>query len=601
MRARFEERGAIGARGGDGRRLRRRRSIFERKIIFTLLSCGFTITAPVLAAASSGAGMPAALAIPLLAAGGDVPRGGVAVDIHGGDPSARKVVSKVARDWSRVDGPRPSVEWLLARIGAALNAEGWGKGEVEVSVDSIPGGIQRCRIDLHGLAPARLSEWMWEAPEGMPQIPTGDWDPVSGDRRVWEIVDRTQERGYPFVSVQVVEASSSGEGMAVRARLREGPALKLRSLVFEGRGTTRQSYLERLSGLSTGEPIRPSRGALARDRIERSGLFSQVEGPWLRSPEGGEATLVYRLVPAPQNRAEGAVGYDGSTNSLSGFAQIDIGNLFGTGRRLAAAWERLGQDRSRLNLDYREPYLLGLPVAAEVSLAQEIEDSTWTVDDVRGVLDGDLGNGLIARLGIASHRTVQSGATSGRTETVLTIAGLGFDGRAEAGTRGSRTTLDIERGEMHRSPKIPGAEGTLLKLRALTERNQPIGGMGLVRLELSGAWVQGPDSLPRPEAVGLGGSATLRGYEEEVFRVLRYGLLRLEAGARVLPEGNRAYFFFDGALYRPWPDGKTKDATSYGVGFRLRGGGGWVRLDYGIPSGEAPLSGRIHFRLETGF
>jgi hemolysin activation/secretion protein len=240
-------------------------------------------------------------------------------------------------------------------------------------------------------------------------------------------------------------------------------------------------------------------------------------------------------------------------------------------------------------------------MAAEVSLFQEIEDSTWTVDDARGVLEGDFGGGLTARLGIGTHRTVESGEVGGRTRSILTIAGIGYDGRTEAGTRGGRTILEIQRGELHRSPKITGGNGSLLKSSALTERSQPIGSQALVRLELSGAWVQGPDALPRPEAAGLGGSANLRGHPEQMFRVLRYGLLRLETGVRMLPEGNRAYLFFDGAIYRPWPRGATKRAGSYGVGFRLRGAGGWVRLDYGIPSGEPSLSGRIHFRLETKF
>ncbi len=528
-------------------------------------------------------------------------RADLALDVAGGNPEARRVVSNAAREWYRRGEAREASREFLAWLGRALVLEGWGKGEISAAFDSLGGGSHRCTIELGSLEPSRLAGWTWEPPEIGPAVKPGPWNPAEQEARLWDLVGRKQEGGRPFASVQVLEARNGEGGMTVRARLREGPLLSVRSVVFEGKGATRQRFLERLSGLIPGEPVRPSRAGMARDRIERSGLFSRVEGPWLRSPEGGEATLVYRMVAAPQNHAEGAVGYDGTRRSLSGFVRVELGNLFGTGRRLDAAWERYEKDRSSLNLAYREPYLLGLPLAAEAALSQEIEDSTWTVDDARGVIEGDFGRGLTARIGVATHRTVASGNGGGRTRSILTIAGVGFDGRTEAGTRGGRSVLGLERGELRRSPMISGANGTLLKLNALSERSQPVGGQALIRVEVSGAWVQGPDSLPRLEAAGLGGSGNLRGHPERVFRALRYGLMRIEAGARMLPEGNRAYVFFDGALYRPWPRGATKRASAYGVGFRVRGGGGWVRLDYGIPAGEPPLSGRIHFRLETKF
>lgn len=527
--------------------------------------------------------------------------GGPSIEVTGGTPEARKVVSIAALEWSGRGDARVHSRQLLASIGRALAREGWGAGEVSASLDSLDDGSERWTIDLRLLAPARLADWTWEPADSGPPVKPGPWEPADREEQLWEVVERMQEGGRPFASVQILEAKNDSGGMTIRARLLEGPLLRVRSVDFEGRGVTRQGFLERLSGLRAGEPIRPSRAGMARDRIARSGLFSQVDGPWLRSPEGGEATLVYRVTAAPQNRAEGAVGYDGTRRSLSGFARIELGNLFGTGRRLDAAWERYERDRSSLNLAYREPYLLGLPLAAEGALSQEIEDSTWTVDDARALIEGDFGGGLTARLGVATHRTIASGDEGGRTRNLLTIAGIGIDGRTEAGTRGGRSVLGLERGELRRSPALPGSNGTLLRLNALSERSQPIGGQGLIRLEVSGAWVQGPDSLPRPEAAALGGSGSLRGHPERMFRTLRYGLLRIEAGARMLPEGNRAYLFFDGAVYRPWPRGTTKRASAYGVGFRVRGGGGWVRLDYGIPAGEPPLSGRIHFRLETKF
>ena len=99
----------------------------------------------------------------------------------------------------------------------------------------------------------------------------------------------------------------------------------------------------------------------------------------------------------------------------------------------------------------------------------------------------------------------------------------------------------------------------------------------------------------------MGGGSSLRGYAEQQFRVLRFCLLRLEGGVRLLPEGNRIYLFVDHAILHRWPDGHDSQKTGYGIGLRVRAATGWVRLDYGVASGESPTSGRLHFRLETRF
>ncbi|MBM3287452.1 MAG: hypothetical protein FJY88_08905 [Candidatus Eisenbacteria bacterium] len=523
----------------------------------------------------------------------------VTISLEGGSRGARGAAERAARDLVKREEP-PGPERIAVEVGRALVREGWGSGEVEAIVDSLGGDVESWRIRLHALKPARLAEWTWEGACDLDEPPAGVWTPERRAQELRGLVERAQGDGHPFASIQILEAVSSEEGMRVRARFREGPLLRLRSLVFEGRGATRESYLSRLTGLKPGEPVRPGRAELGRERIARSGLFSIVEGPWLRNPEEGLATLVYRMTPAAQNRADGAIGYDGLRKTLSGYVHMEIGNLFGTGRRFNGEWERLDRDRSRLALAYREPFVLGLPLAVEGALSQEIEDSTWTADEWRGVLEGDLG-GFTARAGLAGRRIVDSRPPGVRTSGLHTILGAAYDGRSQMGTRGARHEIEVRRGELDRTPDMEQGEGTLVGILLRGEQNRPIGLIGHLRGEYALGWVEGPDSLPRPDALGLGGGASLRGYPEQALRVLRYALLRLEGGVRMLPEGNRVYAFVDGALYRDWPGEKRSRLASYGVGFRVRGAGGWVRLDYGIPTDSPPLSGRIHFRLETRF
>jgi hypothetical protein len=522
------------------------------------------------------------------------------IDVDGGNAETRKIANQAVVGWSRIASV-PDLDGIIDAIGGSLVQEGWGHGEIEASIDSISGG-RRCRIHLAEIAPTRLESWTWDPDSVCAALPRGAWTPARGEDQVAGVLADIQERGHPFASIQIVSAADTTGGLSVRARVQEGRRFRLVQTLFEGRGTSRVSYLERVSGLRKGDLIRPSVADDARDRLERTGLFAEVEGPWLSGIGDTGASLLYRLTPLPQNRIEGAAGYDGKNQTLSGFVHLDLGNLFGTGRHLNASWDRLNRSRSSLSLAYREPYLAGLPIAADFALSQSLEDTTWTADRVSGSLEGDLGGGITARLGLTGERTVATlPGSSSRTGRVATIFGLAYDGRSEAGTRGSQLDFGLVRGTLKRTPHLDAGEGSLTTITTHGERNFLFGRLGQIRVEEMGGWVEGPDSLPLPEAIGVGGAASLRGYPEEGFRTLGYALGRLEGGIRLLPEGNRLYVFVDGAVLRPYPSGAVERRTGYGFGVRVRGAGGWVHLDYGIPSGAGPLAGRIHFRLETRF
>ncbi|MFB3909134.1 MAG: BamA/TamA family outer membrane protein [Candidatus Eisenbacteria bacterium] len=535
-----------------------------------------------------------------------------AIEVAGGPAGARATAEDAAAAYLREAAPGQPASAaraidpvaLAQAVARRLVEEGWGNGEIEAEIDSTSVSGWRARLTLRGLEPARLSSWEWVGSDDPPDGPRpGLWEPEHRGEEISRLLEEVQEDGHPLASIQILEAGGDGTSMRVRARLHDGPRLRLTGLAFEGAGGTRDSYLARISGLRVGDPIRVEEAREARERIERSGLFRQVDGPYLRRAGESGGVLVYRLVPQSQNRIDGALGYDGKSRTMSGYLEVGLGNLFGTGRSAAASWRRLTRDRSALSLAYREPFLANLPVAADASLSQEVEDSTWSSDQARLGLEGDLGSGFFARAGLAARRNVASGIDPYRTSIVSTILGLGHDGLRESATRGDRAVIEIERGDLHRSPRRASGEGTLLRTVATAEENFPAGRSAHLRLEVEGGWIEGPDSLPRPDAFDLGGSAGLRGYEDGAFRALRYGRLRVEPGIRILPEGNRLYLFADGAFFRAWPGGtgKTEQRWGYGAGVRVRGAGGWIRLDYGIPKGEPPLAGRLHFRLETRF
>lgn len=535
----------------------------------------------------------------LMGMGAPVAWSSAPIDVRGGDEIPRRIVQNAVKGLAG-DLSREEMEQLLASAGAALVAAGWGNGTIEARIDTLEQGA-RVTLRLDSVEPTRLAGWHWD-PSNVGTAPlTGRWIPGRAREEIESLLDDVRDTGRPFASIQIVDVADSAGGLVVRARMLEGAEVFLASAEYEGKGITRASFLDRVGGLRRGEAIRPERAERARDRIERTGLFAAVEGPWLRLLQENQASLVYRMKPLAQNRAEGAVGYDGTRRNLSGFLHVDLGNLFGTGRRLGASWDHYRRDRSALSLSYREPFLGPLPIAADLALSQRLEDTTWTADQARIGLDGDLGGGMRLRLAVAGNRTIERRGGVSRIRRTDTILGLSADRRRDVGTRGAMVEVEVARGAVRRSPSLDAGEGTLVRLIARGEQNLLFGRRGQVRLGFSEGILDGPDSLPRADAMPVGGGQNLRGYPEDFFLARRYVTMNFEVGLRILPEGNRVYAFTDAAWLRPWNGGSAQRPSGYGLGLRIRGAGGWVRLDYGVPAGEGPLGGRIHFRLETRF
>jgi hemolysin activation/secretion protein len=110
------------------------------------------------------------------------------------------------------------------------------------------------------------------------------------------------------------------------------------------------------------------------------------------------------------------------------------------------------------------------------------------------------------------------------------------------------------------------------------------------------------------ERYPLGGAASLRGYDEETFRVDHYLLSRLEWRWYLASPRQRVYAFWDHAwaeTRRATLDGgvewDTLQKDGIGFGLQLETAAGLAGIDYGLEPGRPPLEGKIHLRLVSNF
>jgi len=226
-------------------------------------------------------------------------------------------------------------------------------------------------------------------------------------------------------------------------------------------------------------------------------------------------------------------------------------------------------------------------------------------------------NRTLPRAGFEEERVVQARGEVQSANLQNTLFALEYDGRDESlsprhGLRARVSATQVFKHEVLRATAATpaaGRTGSASALEVESEWHRPLGAnTGLAFETHSAGRFSSQRVLAEWERYPLGGATTLRGHDEEAFRVDRYALGRLEWRYFLGVSGQRLQLFWDHAemqtrLADVAGGDHLRRASADGVGFGMRvpAAGGVVDLDYGLEPGHGFLDGRIHLRLVTAF
>ena len=444
-------------------------------------------------------------------------------------------------------------------------------------------------------------------------LASGAWaSPRAAGEAIERAVAAAVAAGHPYAELGVSGWSLDSAGVELTVAGQLGPRVMVTGTRVGGLKVTRAAVVEKSMGRLSGLPYNPAAAEAARDRLARLGLFERVslvglegESDWSR------ARLVYQVEELRYNRFEGVVGMQGQGGAV-GLARLDLGNLLGTGRAMGLGWEGRGAGLSSLSARYAEPFVLGTPLRLEAVIDHQVQDTFWvqTRWGARGRLP--LAGAQWLEAGYEQQRVVQSGTDV--EEADLYTTRLALERRpvppAAAGRRGAGFRLAASHTRKTERLRPQGARSSQASAGELGgEWQRPVSRGSAVSLELAAAGrFSTEDVLPLYERYPVGGAATLRGYDEEQFRVDRYALSRLEWRMYLGPSQQRVFLFWDHAWMSTrlaQPDGGSRAVAlardGVGFGLRLESAGGLVGLDYGLEPGRPALEGKVHLRLVSTF
>lgn len=453
------------------------------------------------------------------------------------------------------------------------------------------------------------------------------YTPALANQLFADVLTKLENNGFPLAKVNTdnfqVSEKDNNILLDLKLQIEPGDSVKLAYLKFPKRPQDISPYLKRLLGFKNGQLYSHQKIANYRRILRRQEFIKTVEEPVLAQDKDGNYFLQINFEESPSTTLDGVVGYipppstdPDASGYFTGLLNVGVRNLFGGGRKFRIFWEKEDELSDAFEVNYREPYLLSLPLHATLGLQRLVRDTTYIEWQYQLDLEVPINETLSGFVNVSTRSVAPDSLASRQlrlpiTESVITGSGIRWDTRNER--LNPRSGVNLEVGfslsrQENTGPAYLLAEDSLRKSVTLrrvradihtflpTFKRQVFSNrLHLQFIESTGAELQLADQF------WFGGATTLRGFRESQFSAKRAFWVNSEYRFLLGPQA-RFFVFTDNGYYsRNSPDKREDWLSSYGIGLRFGAPLGIVQVDFGLERGTPFREGKLHFRLINEF
>ncbi len=455
-------------------------------------------------------------------------------------------------------------------------------------------------------------------------------DAVALNRDIEQILTKYEEKGFTFASISVKEISSYNDKGTQKLRIvigiEENEKIKIDDVVIEGNTTTKKKVILREIRLSDNNIVTKDNILDIRRTLENTGYFENVELPKIYKYKNSTVLLI-KVNEGNTNTFDGIIGYVPPSQNedkgyFTGLVNLSLKNLFGTGRRIDAKWQKDAASTQELELKYLEPWVLGYPVNANIGFLQRIQDSTYIRRNVSFKADALITRSFSTSLLAYFERVIptlsdqqQNTYTYSVFDSRLVSTGveIRFDSRDYVynPSRGilCKTSYLIGQKIIYNASSFPNLDVprdfTVHKGTADIDFYYSFFKRQTSLISLHGVEIRSP-KFENADFFRLGGSKTVRGYREEQFLASRAAWANFEIRYS-LTRKTFASLFYDAGYYKKPLDEITLAPEQkgfifgYGLGIRIETPLGIFGVSYALSKGDSMLEGKVHFGLINDF
>jgi translocation and assembly module TamA len=196
-----------------------------------------------------------------------------------------------------------------------------------------------------------------------------------------KIIQYSENHGYPFASIRLDSIRIDENAIEASLNYIPGPFITFDTITIEGPTRTKVRFLARHIRIMAGQPFSQEK-VENLDRLLRELPYIKKSREPIIVFNKRKAKLTLFIEDRKSNQIDGIVGFlpNASNNNkmlVTGELNLNLKNLFGTGKTIQAAWKKFNQMSQTLDMFYLQPKILGsnLDLALNFNLLKQ--DSTF--------------------------------------------------------------------------------------------------------------------------------------------------------------------------------------------------------------------------------
>ena len=446
------------------------------------------------------------------------------------------------------------------------------------------------------------------------------------ERKIEGLLLNYENSGYPFVKVKINSVNffndEEGNHLAdIFLKLDKDNLRKIDKVEIRGNKKTNDNVIINNARLTKGEPYSQERLEQIPILLKKLNFFKSISAPSYYINSKDEGIVQLEIEEKNTNSFDGILGYIPSTSEgedgyLTGFVNIGLRNLFGTGRGLSIKWHQENSLTQELELKYLEPWMFDQPFNLHMQFFQRQQDSSYVKRIIGGNLEFLATENISASILIESESIIPSINASNNIFPKSVSLNTGLE-----------VVLDY-RDDIY-SPQSGSYFASRYKYRSKTIDN--LGNINKVSptevnfnyyeldfgvfyqlfqsqvlaLGLHAKAIVG-DNFDLTDLFQFGGTNTLRGFRENQFIGNKIFWSNLEYRF-LLSESSYLFTFYDSGYYlidENISENISKQSdykNGYGLGISLDTALGIMRVSYAFAEGGSISNGLIHFGILNDF
>ncbi len=217
------------------------------------------------------------------------------------------------------------------------------------------------------------------------------------EERINEMLLGLENEGFPFAKIIINSLRfdlNSGEDAIVDIHLQldKENLRKIDKVEIKGNAKTNENVILNTIRLSRGELYSQNKIEEIPIQLNKLRFFENVEVPKYFINSQSEGILQINVKEKNTNTFDGILGYVPSTSTgasgyFTGFINISLRNLFGTGRGASIKWQQENSLTQELELGYFEPWIFNLPLNVNLQFFQRKQDSSYVKRIIGGSIE----------------------------------------------------------------------------------------------------------------------------------------------------------------------------------------------------------------------